>query len=624
MQISFSCDRELITAVMGIMEHIPNVDILRNMIHKIDEEYDLENRLKRYENQSELIKMASKQDLQDLNEAVRVLFTSDFIVTASEVPPGGTDDDRYRSVISSFLEGRVRCSSFDNLMRIFYLAYKTAILIRRQDLFMAGRGLPRKTALIRLKDSYIIPYLAVASEVLEPGPCGWELGILSAALKRMYPDQEIQYFKGIVPYTDHKTLVPFIWELLESYSQKQTVETNPQATISNVKNSQSILLPDSSHISMLSLWNFDLVEVPKLEAPIKSLVQFLGQSLDGNDLISIKGSTFDTMDHFFIVRDPFIPSKPIFITKTPADDLNMSKVTTILHLRGEERNSWKSVLTPTDHPIERAKEKSIEKPKAIATVKPSETIVVTDEEKKETLPLKEGFFGKLKRKLFGTKKQPQAVPVSEKVERRKILKEEKPRKKEKKHLQLFTANSSFIAHGITVDAVSDLDLFELFDTIREESYYVVGTFETDFKKTSIVFLTKQAKELPSTIVSFFNELDHVMSELFKTCFDEHQILLEELFFMSNDGQKHIISLNGNQDRVVGTIARSFVEKIVDWHAREKEQEPLQRRSLHMRTKQFLAARRHTAFDEAVERIYGSNFVKAAESITLDQPIFSLR
>ncbi|UCE14045.1 MAG: hypothetical protein JSV04_02435, partial [Candidatus Heimdallarchaeota archaeon] len=233
------------------MENIPNVEILRNLIHKIDKEYDLESRLKRYESQSELIEMASKQDLQDINEAVRALFTSDFIVTASEVPPGGTDDDRYKSVIASFVHGRARCSSFDALMRIFFLAYKTATLIRRQDLFMAGRGLPRKTALIRLKDSYIIPFLAVASEVLEPGPCGWELGILSAALKRMYPDEEIQHYKETTKFTDHKTLVPFIWELLDSYSQIQTVETNPQVTISNVKESQSILLSDSSQRSMV-------------------------------------------------------------------------------------------------------------------------------------------------------------------------------------------------------------------------------------------------------------------------------------------------------------------------------------------------------------------------------------
>ena len=95
--------------------------------------------------------------------------------------------------------------------------------------------------------------------------------------------------------------------------------------------------------------------------------------------------------------------------------------------------------------------------------------------------------------------------------------------------------------------------------------------------------------------------------------------------MGDDKQKLIICLNGNQERVVGTIATTYVEKIVDWQAMEKEEETLQRRSLHMRTQQLLAARRHTPFQEAVERIYGANFnVGKAEFIILNQPIFSLR
>ncbi|MHA2246691.1 MAG: hypothetical protein ACXADY_17240 [Candidatus Hodarchaeales archaeon] len=596
------------------MRKIPNEDVLTNLIQKIEDEYDLENRLNRYKSQSELIESASNQGLTEIDDAVRALFVTDFIVTASEVPSGETDDERYHSVIHSFIQGRSRCSSTDSLMRVFYLAYKTATTIRRQDLFMAGRGLSRKAALIRLKDSYLTPYLAVVAEILGKGSCGWELGILSAALKRMYPDSEIQQFNNLPEYTEYQALTESIWQLMISYSEKQIIETNPNPIIPNMKESKSILLPDTQQTSLVSLWN--TTPSVKFQADLTSLVKFLNQPVDGKQLVLMRGSILDTMEHFFIAQDPFTRAKPIFIIKTPADELNLSRVLTVLHLRGFEQIGWKFLIS---------KKEAVIKTKKTRVVEPKEIIVVPDVEKVEP-PLKKGFFAKIKRGLFGKKPKP---PVKEKSVLRPKSGKIKPPKEVKKvkkqdHLSSFMSRSSFLAQGITVDTVGDMNLFELFDTLREESYNIIGIFETDFEKMETIFLTK-LNTLPSTVITFFNGLDQEISKIYQSCYNDNQILIEELFMMAEDGQKLIISLNGNQQLVVGTIATSHVQKIIDWQSRGKEQEPLQRRSLHMRTQQLLAARRHTPFSEAVERIYGSSFhVETAKLSTLNQPIFSLR
>ncbi|MFX1284011.1 MAG: hypothetical protein ACFFB5_10165 [Promethearchaeota archaeon] len=604
-----------------MMLKIPNEDVCRSLVHKIEDEYDLENRLNRYKNQSELVELASNQGLTEIDDAVRALFVADFIVTASELPSGGSDEERYRSVIHSFLQGRSRCSSSDSLMRIFYLAYKTATTIRRQDLFMAGRGLSRKATLIRLKDSYITPYLAVVSELLGKGPCGWELGILSAAMKRMYPDDEIQKFGNLPQYTEYKALTEPIWRLMISYSEKQVVETNPNPIIPNMNESKAILLLDAQQTSLVSLWNTTPSNALKLQVELPSIVKFLNQPLDGKQLVLMRGSILDTMEHFFIVRDPFTRAKPIFVLKTPADELNLSEVLTILQLRGLEHGGWKSLFTSIEEHAVKPKEKPIIISEEIAAVPEVETVEP---------PVKEGFFGKIKRVLFGKKAKP---PVKERsIPKPRKIKLPKEVKKEKKqsHLPQFMSESSFITQGITVDAVGDMNLFDLFDTVREESYYVVGTFETDFKKTDTFFLTR-LDTLPNTVITFFNGLDQEISKLYKTCFDDNRILIEELFLIAEDNQKLILSLNGNQERVVGTIATTSVEiagisqQIADWQSRAKDVEPLPRRSLHMRTNQLLAARRHTPFNEAVERIYGSNFnIEAAKLLTVDQPIFSLQ
>ena len=98
----------------------------------------------------------------------------------------------------------------------------------------------------------------------------------------------------------------------------------------------------------------------------------------------------------------------------------------------------------------------------IETPPPQEKVI-------ETSTKKEGFFAKVKQKLFGKK-----TIVEEEVQKKPepIPKQIKPRlsvkiKKDKKqHLGTsFMAQSSFISQGITVDAVSDMNLFETFDSV---------------------------------------------------------------------------------------------------------------------------------------------------------------
>ena len=350
--------KSIIELVM--MLKVPNVEVLKDVVHKIEEEYNLDSRLNRYKNQPEMIESASNQGLTEVDDAIRALFVADFIVTASEVPTGGTDDERYRSVIESFIQGRTRCTSTDSLMRVFYFAYKVAPTIRHQDLFMAGRGLSRKAALIRLKDSYITPYLKVVSDMLGEGPCGWELGVLSAALKRMYPNDQIRQFKDIPNYTDSAALTEHIWHLLESYSEIQAVDTNPDPIIPHMEESQSVLLLDTQNIEMVSLWNTTPSNVIDSKDDLLSLAQFLDQTIDGKQLVLFRASILDTMEHLFIIRDPSTNNKPTFVFKTPADELNLSRVLTILHLRGLEQDGWKPVFI--------SKEELVIEPEEIAPI----------------------------------------------------------------------------------------------------------------------------------------------------------------------------------------------------------------------------------------------------------------
>ncbi|MHA2307603.1 MAG: hypothetical protein ACXACU_19665, partial [Candidatus Hodarchaeales archaeon] len=343
--------------------NIPNLVVLRDLSNNIGKEYDLENRLNRYKNLApELIEFAQNNGLPTSEEAIRALFVADFIVTASEVPVGSVDEERYVSVIKTFIQGKVRCESTDSLVQMFYLAYKTATLIRRQDLFMAGRGIDRKVALIRIKDSYITPYLQIASEILGEGSCGWELGVLSAALIRNYPEIEVNEYIMIPEHSKHRWITEPIWNLLKKYADRQKVETNQNAIIPNVNESQNILLFNSDDPSQISLWGIPTSN--KIQKNVQSITQTFDKDLkiENLKLTFLKGIMQNSSKKLFILKDPFASSKPMGIFISPVDEINISRIRTILNLRGLEDNGWKSVFTKTEEIVE---EKIIkEKPKS--------------------------------------------------------------------------------------------------------------------------------------------------------------------------------------------------------------------------------------------------------------------
>ncbi|MHA2394448.1 MAG: hypothetical protein ACXAEX_21120 [Promethearchaeota archaeon] len=587
---------------------IPNLEVLREISNNIGKEYDLERRLNRYKNLApELIIFASQSGLQDSEEATRALFVADFIVTASEVPLGSVDDERYTSVIKAFIQGKLRCNSVDSLLQTFYLAYKIATLIRRQDLFMAGRGIDRKVALIRIKDCYITPYLQIASELLGSGSCGWELGILSAALTRNYPEKEIEKYIMAPSFSNHKSLTDPIWKMLENYALNQKVETNTNIIVPNVDTSQAILLFDINDPSQLSLWRVVPENVSKIRSDIQSIAQTFDRELtiQNKQLVFLRGSIVDSSNSLFILKDPYIDSKPLSVFISSVDEINTTRMLTILGLRGLEQDGWKSILSK---PVPK-KEKQIIK---------STEIIPEIAEKAHEEPEKTSFLSKIT-SLFG--KRGKKVPTGTKSIK---TKEEKKREKKKKGLPTFLAQSEFLSQAITIDAVSDIDLYETFDTLREEpnGYSIVSIFETDFEGAQTTVLSTPQTDISSQLLSFVNSLDKITKSLNSAFGENIPFLLHEAFFINKDNdQKLIISLNGSLERVVGTIATSYFDTTADWQSREEIKEPLQRRSLHMRTSQLLSARRHTPFEEATTRIFSENFnMKNAKENIIKQRI----
>ncbi|MFQ5818399.1 MAG: hypothetical protein ACE5I5_00175 [Candidatus Heimdallarchaeota archaeon] len=567
------------------MIDIPNFETLKGLLGKIDHDFDILSRLTRYKTMApESVSMGLSLGLTSEEDTSRALFVSDFIITASEVPSGGTDEERHQSVIQTFISGiNQRGVSSDALMRVYYLAYKLAIMIRRQDLFMAGRGLIRETALLRLMDTHITPYLAVCADLLGNGSCGWELGVLTAALNRTYPHSEVQNLLGAPKSADRAALVPIIRRILKSYAEKHPVDVNNNIIISNIKNTKSILVLDSKKTLMTGLWNCvqpGFSSKADREA-LSPLSDFLKKIDVERHLLYLRGRILGTVENFFFIRNPFLENKPFLVLRTTADEINVSEMLTILQLRGLDYKGWLEIKadegTPSKAPV-------------------------FDQ------PEKEGLLAKIKR-ILGFKK-------SEK----RIL--DKPRVSKKRFLD------SFLTHAITVDAVGDIKLFEMFDVERESEYTVEGALESDFERNQTFFLTEKKLGDPLEIANLLDGLDEVLEKAANHFFGgETQILPEEILFTSQDKKRHIITLAGNvsEKRIVGTIASTYVQDEIDWQPK-KEENFIKRRTLLRRTNQLLTTRRTTfeTFEKSLERVYGTDLDQSiTQSYTLDRPILRL-
>lgn len=603
---------------------IPNLEFLESEFAKFKDEFpNLEDRLNRYKTSaSETIVFAAKEGLTNADDAVRALFISDFIITSSEVPMS-SDEQRHRSIFETFKFGqKYRCKSTDKLMDLYYLAYKTAILIRRQDLFMAGRGLDRKTSLVKLADAIIKPYLALSSKILGEGSCGWELGILAAALTKNFPNEYLTKLKSLPEYTSADKITPVIWEILQSYELMKEIERNPNIVIPYVNESSSILVLDPE--KKFSEWRVK----EKRKNDKKLLIDFNNKlkTLDSpRVLCSFRFKVKGAEEKIILVRDPYNDKRPFFLLKTPASEINITESLTILNQRGLEYEGWLETIK-AEKPSDLPKDTDIEgkSTEEILVEKPIGKEKETEETKHLDLlkPVKTKYSGGFLSKVFSifkkdTKKEDKDISKVKKPskEEKQIL-EEKKKRIMPKMIKIRKAKEFLppLAKVMTVDAVGDLQLYEIFDTLRESSYIIQLISEHSFEENVIKILTYKTDEFTpkkKSVNALLETIQGQVSLLSKHFFEIEELIPEEAFFIvkptstEKEEQRFVVSIAANEERSINVIAETFKKDIIDWQARrDKEELVITRRTLHMRTDQLLKSRRSIRhIDDAVERIF---------------------
>ncbi|KKL59727.1 hypothetical protein LCGC14_2212440, partial [marine sediment metagenome] len=490
--------------------------------------------------------------------------------------------------------------------------------LRRNDSFLSGRGVPNETRVILLIDSLIMPYLDHLKEYYGSENCYFEIGILSAALLNKFPKAQIESLDRKISYND-ENLFANIFEMTTQFVKLHNASTNDTVVLPNMDTAQILYINSSRDLPLISTWKTKTASNDETVKSIKSLLKFFENSDKKIPLIYLRGELKGTDENIILVRNPRVEGKPLCLIKTGAEEINVTEMMTLLETRSHLDRNWINIenVTKGVYDIEIEEREEIE----IREVEEKEEVQV--EVFEESDKKSKGFFGKLKGIFGGSKPKTPIMRTETKIKKKKV--KEKVKKKVEKKTKLAYHIPPYLSQAIGVHGLSDLRLYEIFDTIREAEYVVTGTLESNFAENKTTFLTSEDEEQINQLAETLDGLDSVIEKVIDFYFkSKPQILPTEILFLSKDDKRSLICLNGDKDRIVGTIAKNYEKKdITQWQQTGEDQETVQRRTLHMRTNQLLSARVHTPFDAATSRIYGTQIKSDAKFISLDHAILPL-
>jgi hypothetical protein len=423
---------------------------------------------------------------------------------------------------------------------------------------------------------------------------------------------------------DGPDLFPTLFRSVSDFVKFHNAGVNETVVLPNMDTSKILYVNSSAKLPLISTWKTKSPSNDDTINSIKNMLDYLDNSDKETPLVYLRGELKGTDDNIILVRNPNVKGKPLCLVTTPADAVNVTEMMSLLTIRSQLDKDWENIENGTKSIYDIGYEEH-EVPKEeyqTKEIEEREEVMVPGEAKASS----GGFFGKIKR-LFGggsdsTPQTKKEVRVKKKKVKEKVVKKVK-QKREKKTV-IAHSIPPYLGQSLGVHALSDLRLFEIFDTIREGEYGVTGTLESNFAENSTTFLTIDDDETTNNFARTLDGLDSVIESVISYYFlNDPQILPTEILYLSKDNKRSLICLNGDENRIVGTIAKTYEKDITKWREGDQKQETVQRRTIHMRTNQLLSARVHTPFDAATSRIYGDQITDDAKFIKLDHAILPL-
>ncbi|MFX0208392.1 MAG: hypothetical protein ACFFDT_20585 [Candidatus Hodarchaeota archaeon] len=505
---------------------------------------------KHYWQQFERYKSMMSEDLEKFQEenactkqeALLAMYVSDFVVTSSNLRDLSITDDERRVANLKFCKvGLEQDLELDMLIYLHMLAQELAKTARLSYAQQLELGVPINVALVRLADTFVVPFLKFLRSLSDKIPLQWMVALTEGAISDIQASEiyekiiEKNYLSNYREYL----LADAALSSLQSFGKLRTDQPNPHATVPLLAESTGAILVRSISKNeeyfgySEPLDDKHLKRLHKEFSEVCTLTKFEKQNIEPIYYRAISTSSTQVLTRqIFLIRScpPNSDFESWFFLNTTADDLNLE----LNRRRLEER--CQDIIGVLRRPVRKKK-----RPKK---VKKKEKPVKTEEKGKfKPIPHKKAkkpslirrVFGIFKRKSVEEKPSIPQKPTEHKEPEKPIEKVPKKKIEEiiESELEIDEWNLqevlSIWAKTLVVDAVAGINLEEVYDTIREKDYIITGMADfPDISKSegTLFSIPGKTETLDNILVSIgphFTELRDIAAQLLPPGVKETQL-----------------------------------------------------------------------------------------------------
>ncbi len=553
-----------------------------------------------------------------VDHAILTLHLSDFVLTSSNIRDLSITDQQRRSSILSFCLTALEYGlETEPIILLHMLAQELGVAVRRNYAYQLDRGLPIDIALVRLADTFVVPFLQfiIGFRGLS---LPWLVALTDSAISGILPDKSYQEFKDkdSLKKASEPQLLDAALICLERFEKVRTDKPNPLVTVPAVSESAGAVLIRSLKKNEEYFGCSKSFSEEKLQKIQKEFSKVCARSKF--DKLAIETVYYRASSHsltqkvsrqVFLVRgqETGADYEAWFFLDTPADDFNLS----LIQKRLQNRSiGIEGIIRRPELPKKKVKKKDVKKaPKK------------QDEEQKTTVgaPKPKVSFWKKIKGLFRGKKEEQSVktepipdapkPIPESAE---IKTEPVPVAKEPDiTIEGWSRTKvlNLIAEVLVVDAVSGIDLEEPYDTLREKEYIISGladfpTLDLAKPEGTLMALEEKRSNLKETITDLgphLIELRDLAFQILPTS-DQIQFIPQEVF-AEHKGKKNLYELYNfatTEEALTILVAENSLTSNVAFIAPNKTFS--KRRTLQMRTRQLVGPRTNVPFEDRVRNV----------------------
>ncbi len=559
----------------------------------------------------------------NLQEALITLYLSDFVVTSSNLRDLTLTDDERRIFILRFC--RVGLEELDETMIIYLnmLAQELGKAVRRNFVYQLDRGLPNNVALTRIADTFVVPFIKFLRSVSDQIPFPWMIALTEGAILEIPAIEVFERTKEEEYLTNYRParLADAALSILEHFGKIRTEQPNPHTIVPLLAESTGAILIRSISKNEEYFGYSELISDKKFKRLHKEFSEVCTQTkFEKQEIEPIyyramsASSAQDLTRQLFLVRAH--PEKSDyeawFFLSTTADDINVELT------RGRLEERCQDIIGVLRRPVKPKKrpkkQKKKEKPPKIEKEEKREKIEPVEKRKPSLLKRIFGIFSRKSDKgdvSIPEKTTEEIIPEKpiEVIQKQKI---EEKKKIEPDYDQWYQGEVLNIwAKSLVCDIVTGIELEELYDTIREKDYIIVGLADfPDIPKTEGTLHSVKGKaellnKILTTIGPHFSELRDIAAQLLpegaketQLQFIPQEVFLEEtkadletydlLSFASSPSSLTVLLA---QNTHISTPALLAPNRVVS-----------KRRTLQMRARQLASTKSRATFEERMGNI----------------------